>query len=48
MKNTKIITLEEARNFYVNYHNLNQARDFHGVQGVLDCFHQIKSIQMIP
>ena len=48
MKNTKIITLEEARNFYVNYHNLNQARDFHGVQGVLDCFHQIKSIQYDP
>lgn len=42
------ISLEEARAFLVNYHNLNQARDFKGMDGVLQCFQQIKSIQYDP
>lgn len=42
------ISIEEARNFLVNYHNLNQARDFKGIDGVIQCFQQIKSIQYDP
>ncbi|HKM34022.1 MAG TPA: winged helix DNA-binding domain-containing protein [Lachnospiraceae bacterium] len=42
------ISIEEARSFLVNYHNLNQARDFKGIDGVIQCFQQIKSIQYDP
>lgn len=42
------ISIEEARGFLVNYHNLNQARDFKGIGGVIQCFQQIKSIQYDP
>lgn len=43
-----IITIEEARSFMVNYHNLNQARALSGMDGVVQCFRQIKSIQYDP
>lgn len=42
------ISIEEARSFFVNYHNLNKARDFKGMDGVIQCFQQIKSIQYDP
>ena len=42
------ISIEEARSFLVNYHNLNQSRDFRGMEGVIQCFQQIKSIQYDP
>lgn len=48
MKNKAEISIEEARSFLVNYHNLNQARDFKGIDGVIQCFQQIKSIQYDP
>jgi uncharacterized protein YcaQ len=48
MDNKIIITIEEARSFMVNYHNLNQARALSGMDGVVQCFRQIKSIQYDP
>lgn len=48
MKNNAEIAIEDARNFLVNYHNLNQTRDFTGIDGVIRCFWQIKSIQYDP
>ncbi len=48
MENKTIITIEEARSFMLNYHNLNQARALSGMDGVLQCFRQIKSIQYDP
>lgn len=46
--NTYKISKDEARSFLVNYHNLNQAKDFRGIDGVKECFRQIKSIQYDP
>lgn len=47
--NSKVeISIEEARSFLVNYHNLNQTRNFNGMDGVIQCFQQIKSIQYDP
>lgn len=48
MKSKADISIEEARSFLVNYHNLNEARDFRGIDGVRQCFQQIKSIQYDP
>ena len=42
------ITREAARSFMVNYHNLNQARNLTGMEGVIECFRYIKSIQYDP
>lgn len=48
MDKNLIISKEEARNFLINYHNLNHIRNFHGIDGVRQCFQQIKSIQYDP
>ncbi|WP_342758640.1 DNA glycosylase AlkZ-like family protein [Kineothrix sedimenti] len=48
MNREVIISMEEARNFLVNYHNLNQARNLKGIEGVMECFRQMKSIQYDP
>lgn len=48
MNRETVISIEEARNYLVNYHNLNQARDFNGIEGVIQCFQQIKSVQYDP
>lgn len=44
----RVISKEAARNFLVQYHNLNQSRNFVGMEGVIQCFRQIKSIQFDP
>ena len=38
------ISLEEARSFLVNYHNLNEVREYRGIDGIIQCFQQLKSI----
>jgi len=48
MNSNAKISIEEARNFFVNYHNLNKERTFNGIDGVIQCFGQIKSIQYDP
>lgn len=48
MNRERIISMEEARNFLVNYHNLNQTRNLKGIEGVMECFRQMKSIQYDP
>ncbi|TCL57985.1 hypothetical protein EDD76_10799 [Kineothrix alysoides] len=48
MNREVIISMEEARSFLVNYHNLNQARNLKGIEGVKQCFRQMKSIQYDP
>lgn len=48
MEHKRTISKEEARSFLINYHNLNHAREFHGKDGVMQCFQQIKSIQYDP
>ncbi|MFY9505796.1 MAG: crosslink repair DNA glycosylase YcaQ family protein [Caldicoprobacterales bacterium] len=42
------ISLEEARSFLVNYHNLNEVREYRGIDGIIQCFQQLKSIQYDP
>jgi len=42
------ISLEEARSFLVNYHNLNEVKEYRGIDGIIQCFRQIKSIQYDP
>jgi len=42
------ISLEEARSFLVNYHNLNEVREYRGIDGIIQCFRQLKSIQYDP
>lgn len=48
MKNKAEISIEEARRFLVNYHNLNRASEINGTDGVIQCFQRIKSIQYDP
>ena len=48
MSDKRMISKEEARSFLINYHNLNQAREYEGVDGVIQCFEQMKSIQYDP
>jgi uncharacterized protein YcaQ len=48
MSREVIISMEEARSFLVNYHNLNQAGNLKGIDGVMQCFRQMKSIQYDP
>lgn len=42
------ISLEKARSFLVNYHNLNEVREYRGIDGIIQCFQQLKSIQYDP
>src|SRR5690554_766403 len=42
------ISLEEARSFLVNYHNLNEVSEYRGIDGIIQCFQQLKSIQYDP
>lgn len=42
------ISMEEARNYLVHYHHLDGTRKHQGIEGVMQCFHQIKSIQYDP
>jgi uncharacterized protein YcaQ len=42
------ISFEEARRFLVNYHNLNEVREYRGIDGIIQCFRQLKSIQYDP
>ncbi|NLN66329.1 MAG: hypothetical protein GX144_13180, partial [Clostridiaceae bacterium] len=42
------ISLEEARSFMVNYHNLNEVREYRGIDGIIQCFRQLKRIQYDP
>lgn len=48
MKEIIRISKEEARNFLVSYHNLNDIRCYEGLNGIRQCFEQMKSIQYDP
>lgn len=48
MKENIRISKEEARNFLVSYHNLNDIRCYEGINGIRQCFEQMKSIQYDP
>jgi uncharacterized protein YcaQ len=48
MMMTEMISKEAARQFLVNYHNLNTSQAFSGLEGILKLFRKLGSIQYDP
>ncbi|ABX42235.1 DNA glycosylase AlkZ-like family protein [Lachnoclostridium phytofermentans] len=44
----RVISKEEARKFLIQYHNLDDSQKFEGIDGVLDYFNRVGSIQYDP
>lgn len=45
---TNVISKEEARQYLVNYHNLNGSQNYCGLEGILQYFEKVRSIQYDP
>lgn len=46
--NNAMLSKEDAREFLVNYHNLNGSQNYCGLSGVLKYFKKVGSIQYDP
>lgn len=44
----EVISKEELRQFLINYHNLNECENFIGIDGVMEYFKRVGSIQYDP
>jgi len=46
--NHRVVLKEEARSFIIRYHNLDDSQKFEGIDGVLNYFNRVGSIQYDP